>query len=458
MTTGSYGEAKLAEARARLFFSYSHQDKGFLGSLESHLSLLRRQGILSTWSDQAIAAGADWEGEIDENLEAADIVLLLISSDFLGSDFCWSKELRTAMGRHESGLARVVPVIVRPCDWQTAPFGKLQALPTGARPVALWSNEDEAWLSVAEGLRSLIHHLPKKKAKPVWRLRIDASLEDIDPQQLEKITELLKDISGDAQLQIEKVTRGSVDLHLRISSEGVRRLLTSIASGELAEGIGFEILDFSRTEPMAASAAVHGSRIAAPAKLLFVGASPGNLEPLRLDEEVRAITRSIEMGSAAKKLEFHQSLAVRPADLFEAIVRYSPDIVHFSGHGSPGALRLVGHQAGSHEVPISALANLLGSVRKPASLVVLNACFSAHQAEVITQSVPCVVGMSHLVSDDVAIEFAGSFYKSLAFGESVGSSLDLARVAVEIQGLGTAAEPMMVARRGVDPRRMMIED
>src|SRR5512147_326229 len=100
-----------------LFYSYSHKDEALRDELETHLSLLRRQGFLSGWHDRRIAAGTEWAGQIDHHLEAADVILLLVSSDFLASDYCWDVETRRAMDRHEAGTARVIPVILRPCDW-----------------------------------------------------------------------------------------------------------------------------------------------------------------------------------------------------------------------------------------------------------------------------------------------------------------------------------------------------
>lgn len=136
-----------------LFYSYSHKDEELRDVLETHLSMLKRQKVISQWHDRGILAGEEWGGEIDEHLKAADIILLLVSADFLASDYCYDIELKLAMGRHEAGEACVVPVILRPCDWSGAPFGKLQALPRNARPVTTWPNQDEAFTDIAKGIR-----------------------------------------------------------------------------------------------------------------------------------------------------------------------------------------------------------------------------------------------------------------------------------------------------------------
>ena len=115
----------------KCFYSYSHRDEELRQQLENHLAILRRQGIITDWHDRKISAGREWEGEIDEHLNTARIILLLISSDFIASDYCYDVEMRRAIERHEAEEARVIPVILRPVIWEEAPFGHIQALPTG---------------------------------------------------------------------------------------------------------------------------------------------------------------------------------------------------------------------------------------------------------------------------------------------------------------------------------------
>ena len=146
-----------------LFFSYSHKDAALRDELETHLKLLQRQGIISTWHDRKILPGNEWDLEIDNRLERASIVLLLISADFIASDYCWDKEVKHALERHARGDAAVVPVLLRSCDWKGAPFGKLQGLPTGMIAVTAWSDRDAAWTDVAGGIRTIAERLPRNK-------------------------------------------------------------------------------------------------------------------------------------------------------------------------------------------------------------------------------------------------------------------------------------------------------
>lgn len=137
----------------RVFFSYSHADEDLRDQLEKQLAILKRLGVLETWHDRRIGAGEDFAGEIDENLETSEIILLLVSSDFLASDYCYDVELKRALERHANGEAVVIPVILRACLWHQAPFGKLLATPTDGKPVTQWPDIDAAFTEVAEAIR-----------------------------------------------------------------------------------------------------------------------------------------------------------------------------------------------------------------------------------------------------------------------------------------------------------------
>jgi len=145
-----------------LFFSYSHKDQDMRDEMEKYLSVLKRSNRIATWHDRKIGAGSEWAKEIDENLDRADIILLLVSADFLASDYCWGVELKRALQRHESGQALVVPIILRPCDWEDTPFAKLQALPRDARPVSSWPDLAEAFTNITRGIRAVAEELAQK--------------------------------------------------------------------------------------------------------------------------------------------------------------------------------------------------------------------------------------------------------------------------------------------------------
>ncbi len=149
-------DSRPRQGPCRLFYSYCHADEARRDRLETHLKLLQRQGLIASWHDRRITPGSDWSQAIDQHLEAADIILLLISADFLASDYCWSVETKRALERHHAGSARVIPIILRSCDWHQAAFGRLQALPGDGKPVSQWGDEDDAWTEIARALRELI--------------------------------------------------------------------------------------------------------------------------------------------------------------------------------------------------------------------------------------------------------------------------------------------------------------
>lgn len=151
---------------ATLFFSYSHEDEALRDQLEKQLAMLKRQGVIETWHDRRIGAGDDWSAAIDRHVESDDIILLLVSPDFLASDYCYDVEMQRAMERHTAGQAVVIPVVLRPCDWHGAPFGKLQAVPKDGKPVTLMPDIDQALLEVARAVRAAAESITGHAAPP----------------------------------------------------------------------------------------------------------------------------------------------------------------------------------------------------------------------------------------------------------------------------------------------------
>lgn len=153
-----------------VFISYSHADEEYRKELDKHLEGLRRQGVINTWHDRRIGPGEEVHEQISQKLEEANIILLLISSDFLASDYCYDIEMARAMERHAQGTARVIPVILRPCDWQHAPFGSLNAVPADGKPVAKHATLDDGFLEITRAVRQTADSLgdgTSTRARPV---------------------------------------------------------------------------------------------------------------------------------------------------------------------------------------------------------------------------------------------------------------------------------------------------
>lgn len=151
-------ESQLGRAETvKAFISYSHRDERHRQALESHLKVLRSAGLLELWHDRRIEPGEEWQGEIDAAMEEADIVIFLVSADFLASDYCGDVEMARAIRRHEDGSCTIVPVIVRDSNWRSSRLSSYQALPADGKPITRWSNRDTAWRAVADGIEQIIN-------------------------------------------------------------------------------------------------------------------------------------------------------------------------------------------------------------------------------------------------------------------------------------------------------------
>jgi internalin A len=142
---------------ARVFVSYSHKDERQLNELKTHLSPLERLKLIETWYDRRIVAGEDFGQKINENIDSADIILLLVSADFIASKYCYEIEMKRALERHAKGEAHVVPVIIRKVHWKVIPeLSKLEAVPKDGKPVRDWPNKDAAWCDVSERVQQML--------------------------------------------------------------------------------------------------------------------------------------------------------------------------------------------------------------------------------------------------------------------------------------------------------------
>src|SRR5215211_2764011 len=200
----------------RIFCSYSHRDEEHLNDLRDWLRGLERQGLIEWWHDREITPGWEWEETIDKNLRSAEIILLLVTPDFMASDYVYEKEIVRAIERHERGEARVIPIIVRPALWKGTPLGRLQALPKDAKPITTWPDRDEAWLNVAEGIQEAVAKLlvehQQRAAKEQYRQEVEAAWADntVSAAEAERLSVLASELglSVDTAADIEREVVG----------------------------------------------------------------------------------------------------------------------------------------------------------------------------------------------------------------------------------------------------------
>lgn len=152
---------------AKVFFSYSHLDEDHRNQLEAHLATLRHEKRIESWHDRRLLAGSDFSSEIDQQINDADVILLLVSANFLNSTYCYSIEMERALERHRAGEARVIPVIVKPCDWESTPLGGLLATPRDGKAITTWPNFDEAFTDVAKQIRKVVDEINASSSKTI---------------------------------------------------------------------------------------------------------------------------------------------------------------------------------------------------------------------------------------------------------------------------------------------------
>ena len=222
---------------ARVFFSFATEDDAHRIRLEKHLKQLQREGLIEPWHFRKLLPGEDWDRNINEQLRIADVVLLLVSADFLASDYINDIELEMALERESRGEAIVVPIIIEPCDWKRTQFAHLQGLPADAKPVSVWPNREEAWADVTRGIRRMIEKPTRNAVRsPSWIVLpdpgryLDAVIADNSLIELRgmgaKVTErlVLKDVYtrlvvGDPQAKMAQREKDQLDSDGPISRE-----------------------------------------------------------------------------------------------------------------------------------------------------------------------------------------------------------------------------------------------
>ncbi len=192
-------------------------------------------------------------------------------------------------------------------------------------------------------------------------------------------------------------------------------------------------------------------------KVLFLGANPDGTTKLNLDVEVREITDKVRASEHRDAVDLVSRWAVRPDDLLQYLNQDKPHVVHFSGHGTRSEEILLLDKNGTPKaVSKEALEGLFRTLKDNIRVVVLSACFSRHQAEPISSSIDCTIGMNKAIGDDDAITFAGSFYRALGFGRSVKDAFEQACAALLLEGIGEETTPELLVRPGVDASKVVL--
>jgi hypothetical protein len=210
-----------------IFFAYSREDSELRERLDKHLSGLKRRNYINTWFDGQIEAGTEWEKEIDFALSKADIILLLISADFIASDYCFDVEMKKAISRHEKGDAVIIPIILHPCDWSDLPFSKIQGLPQNGKAITSenWKSPEFALSEIAKSIKETVESLRQTKNKHLRAINEVLNEKDYELRiTLEQVEELKLE---------EEILQESIEKHNK-ENKRVQKEITVIKS-ELSE-------------------------------------------------------------------------------------------------------------------------------------------------------------------------------------------------------------------------------
>ena len=191
-----------------------------------------------------------------------------------------------------------------------------------------------------------------------------------------------------------------------------------------------------------------------PIKVLFIAANPNDTVRLKLDEEIRSIDDALRQSEYRDQFDIRQHWAVRVSDLQHLLLRYRPDIVHFSGHGSANSEIVLEDNFGkSQAVSPHALSRVFSILKDNIRCVLLNSCYSELQADAISEHIDCVIGMSKAIGDLSATTFAVAFYRALGYGRDVKTAFELGCSHIELEDLGDENIPLLIAKRN-DPQNL----
>lgn len=207
--------------------------------------------------------------------------------------------------------------------------------------------------------------------------------------------------------------------------------------------------------------ALQAARQVAPHRIvaLFMAGTPeaseDDAKPLRLDREIHEVDQKVRASEYRDQIRFETVQATHIRDILDALNRYDPDIVHFSGHGAGDALLFEGPDGRPQELSNEQLALLLTAVRKPVRLVVFNSCLSAAQAAMATNFIDAAIGMEEPINDETAKTFAGQLYDSLAAGTALARAFEQAKAQAAVLD-DDSGRPRLYVRDGVDAEEMIL--
>lgn len=381
-----------------IVISHAVSDRESAETLTRHLTPMSRSGKVSVWHrDLPGQSGDDVDVECLTRMGRSQIIVLLVSPEL---EIDRDEDIKEALKQRGARGVRIIPVLVRPVELNDLRYGNLRMLPDGAAILGR-RDRDQAWVEVVKGIRQVADLVEKQ---------------------------------GGTGMATASVLPGGTPTSTAL------RANTPASSGAQAPS----------SQPKSAS---ETSQI----KILFIGANPSDQTRLEQDKEVRDLANRIQMGQMRDRFRLEQAWAMNASDLLQTLVSHKPMIVHFSGHGGPeGELILLDNQGKSAPVKGPALARLFRVLAQDGiRCVVLNACYSAAQAQAIAESIECVVGISGTIPPQSAIAFTAGFYTGIASGRSVQMSFDLGCAQIDVMGYEGAEQAKLLTRSDVQAARLI---
>lgn len=405
----------------KLFIVYAKEDLNYLNAAKTNLALLERQGLIRIWDETKLMPGEVRKTIIEQELQSADIVLLLFSSNLIADDFIWDTPMQQVLEKAKNGSVQLIPSIIRPCSFSDTPFGEYETVPAQEKPISNWSNADDAWKLVADKIKNSI--LPKKDPSHATTIESPAleqlknSIEELINKT--KTPEALMAIKTYAhQNNLEQLKRDALLIEEDLSKVDQETRLGQISeakASQLLKQINKSVLDL---------VGIKTSSLAIPKstrlKLLMLTSSPFQTAELNLKEEHSRIAEKLQEKPDLFTLIYKK--AVDDEEFKQFTETEKPHILHFSGHGesedSEGIIVQNENKNGSAMISNDALDALFEYLAEEVKIdlqaVVLNACYSDGQAQIISKYVPHVIGTTADIGDSKAIAFSVGFYFKLA--------------------------------------------
>ena len=418
----------------RVFIGSAKEDAPHVDTLKKHLKLYERQNLIQIWDESMIMPGEIRNNKIEQELHAAEIILLLFSADLLAEDFIWGAEMNKISEKVKRKEVQLIPILLRPSGFADTPFAAYAAVPDREKPISNYPNKDEAWTIVVEQIKRSIQHshtdsiTPQKTESSMIPQSIKEKINDLigKGKTEDAIDALIKwaHENGQDQLKSDATLLKSGLTKLK-REEMLGMMAYSESARELAK-INNGLLNLMKWEaaPPTISNSTTTSTSSTPnpnqkLKILMLTANPAKTTQLNLGKEQLKIME--KLGDKKDQFELIVKKAIDKEDFKQYTEIEKPQILHFSGHGETGQYGGIVVQNedrnGSALIPpngIKTLFKYFTAEEIGIKVVVLNACYSKEQAEIISQYVPYVIGTTENIGDEFAIAFSTGFYFRLA--------------------------------------------